>query len=275
MRIYFLIVAIALMSACKKEAALTPSEPQTVQLLPQGNSSYDDSIMACYNQYNTYILYRFTQGDYAYNYINRKKDSAFNANPAYISPVLRAVYDNIINFFPEPFLKRTMPYKILLASYIGAGATRSATGYDATYATLTIGWADSTLLNLASPAQLKAFRVNMVRAYLDRAYRATALHVPVEFQVSLPAGVEYRTITTTLQKNQNGIIEPFGPSLNVTTDFLGYLQAMMTRPKAEIENAYFRPAIDSKGMFKKKYAIVAAYFKAEFGFDPQDLGNNF
>lgn len=275
MRIYFLILSATILLACNKEAALTPSTPATVNLLPQGNSSYDDSIMACYNQYKTYILYRFTQGDYGYGYIIRKADSAFNANPVYISPVLRAVYDNIINFFPEPFLKRTMPYKILLASYIGAGATRNVTGYDATHASLTIGWADSTLMQLATPAQLKAFRVNMVRAYLDRAYRATSLHVPNEFLISMPAGYDYLTINTTLQKNQCGIIEPVGPNLNVTTDFLGYLQAMMTRPKAEIENAYFRPAIDSKGLFKRKYGIVVNYFKSEFGFDPQELGNKF
>lgn len=269
------MLCFATLFACNKEAALEPSVPPAVNLLPQGNHSYDDSIMASYTKYQTYILYRFTQADYSYNHINKKTDSAFHANPQYISPVLRIVYDNVFNFFPESFLKRTLPYKILLASYIGTGATRSVTGFESTYATLTIGWADSTLLTLTTPAQQKALRVNLVRAYLDRACRSTALKIPNEFQVSLPAGITYNGISTVLQKNQAGIIEPLGPTLNVTTDFLGYLQAIMTRSRADIENAYFKPAIDRNGLFKKKYDIVVNYVKTEFGFDPQELGNSF
>lgn len=275
MRRYLLIVLGVILFACKKEAALTPAAPPSDRFLPQGSNRYDDSIMAAYNTYKTYILYRFTQSDYGYNHISRKKDSAFPANPQYISPVLRLVHEHVFNFFPEDFLQRTMPYKILLASYIGTATTRSATGFETTYASLTIGWADSTLLGLDTPAKLKAFRVNLVRAYLDRALRGTALQVPIEFQTSLLSGFDYNEIDNIAEKNQNGVIEPFGPNLNVTTDFLGYLQAMMTRPKAEIENAYFRPAIDSRGSYRKKYGIVSSWFLNKFGFDAQELGNRF
>jgi hypothetical protein len=275
MRLYILTLLSVILMGCHKEAALSPSLPEMPDPLPQGNNSYDDTIKACFDKYQTYILYRFDQADYSYDHISKKTDSAFNANPAYISPVLRLLHEHLFGFLPENFLKKTMPYKILLASYIGGGTARSATGFDFTYASLTVGWADSTLLNINSPAMLKTLRVNMIRAYMARAYRSTALNVPQEFLLSMPAKLSYANINSVVNKNQCGVIEPWGTQLNVGTDFLGYIQAIATRTKTDIENTYFRPNVDVNGLYKKKYNIVVAYFQSEFGFDLQELGNRF
>jgi hypothetical protein len=261
--------------ACNKEAALTPSTPATVILLPQGSNSYDDSIVACYNKYRIYILYRFSQADYGYDEVIQKTDSAFNGNPAYISPALQLVYEHLFNVLPESFLQRTIPYKILLASYIGSNANRSTTGFAYTYASLTIGWTDSILLKLSTPAVLKTFRINLLRAYMDRALRATAMQVPADFKALQPSKITYGGITSTALKNQYGIIETPSASLTINTDFLGYVQAIATRTKADIENTYFKSSVDVNGLYKKKYNVVISYFKTEFGFDLQELGNTF
>jgi hypothetical protein len=267
------MICAAVLLACNKEAALTPSVPENIQLLPQGNNSYDDSIMASYTRYTTYILYRFNQLDFGYNHIEIRKDSAFNANPAYISPVLRLLHEHLFNFLPEDFLKKTMPYKILLASYIGKGQTRDAKGFATTYASLTIGWTDSTLNSINTPALLKQFRVNLIRFYMERAYRARAITIPLGFALLEPNG--YASLNSVALKNQNGIIEPTGTALSLHTDFLGYVQAIATRSATDLENTYFHPNVDVKGMYRKKYNTVVNYFKSVFGFDLQALGNTF
>jgi len=275
---YFLIIFLAIgMVSCSKEAKLTPSEPEDLKLLPQGNNSYDDSIMAVYNKYATYILYRFTQADYGYNQIDRKLDSAFDSNPAYISPVLRFLHENIFEVFPEDFLKKTMPYKILLASYIGGKNTRSTVNFASTYASLTIGWADSTFLQQTTPEQIRALRVNLVRFYMERALRAGAIKIP---EGMMAYGPQFPTVwgnvTSVAQKNQYGVIEPVGTTfLNAASDFLGYVQAISTRTKTDIENSYFRPNVDTKGAYRAKYDIVVNYFQNEFGLDLQAIGNSF
>ncbi|WP_298710571.1 hypothetical protein [Chitinophaga sp.] len=273
MRCYILILAAMVMVACRKEAKLTPSEPEAVKLLPQGNHSYDDSIMAAYNKYSTFILYRFTQHDYNYNQIDKKIDSAFNANPAYIGPALRFVYDNLFNALPERLLQKTMPYRILLASYIGGKHTRSAVNFSATYAALTIGWADSTLLQQSTPAQMNVLRKNLIRFYMERAFRAGAISTPADFAALAPA--DYSNIQTPALKNQYGIIEPTGAYLTLGTDFLGYVEAICTRSMADMESTYFSPGVDVKGNYRLKYNAVINYFQSEFGINLQEVGNAF
>lgn len=273
MRYYLLIMTAAVLLACNKEAKLTPSEPESVQLLPQGNQSYDDSIMTAYNKYATFILYRFTQADYNYNHIDKRRDSAFNANPAYISPVLRFVHEHLFNVFPESFLKKTMPYRILLASYIGGENTRSPINFGSTYAALTIGWADSTFLQQTTPAQINMLRSNLIRYYMERAFRAGAIVVPDAFKMLAPPS--YRQVNSITLKNQHGIIEPTGTLLSEGTDYLGYIEAISTRTKADIESTYFSPGVDTKGNYKRKYIIIVNYFKDEFGMDLQAIGDAF
>ncbi|WP_341837962.1 hypothetical protein WJU16_08865 [Chitinophaga pollutisoli] len=273
MRYYILILAATVIVACRKEAKLTPSGPESVMLLPQGNHSYDDSIMAAYNKYATFILYRFTQHDYNYNQIDKKIDSAFNANPAYISPVLRFVYENLFNALPERLLQKTMPYRILLASYIGGKHTRSTINFGATYAALTIGWADSTFLEQSTPAQKNVLRRNLIRFYMERAYRAGGINAPADFVALTPP--DYSGIQTPAAKNLYGIIEPANSYLTLGTDFLGFIEAICTRSKTDIENTYFSPGVDVKGNYRLKYNAVISYFQAEFGVDLQEVGNAF
>lgn len=273
MRYFILILAATCFAACRKEAKLTPSAPESVQLLPQGNHSYDDSIMAAYTKYSTFVLYRFSQHDYNYNQIDKKIDSAFNANPAYISPALRFVYVNLFNALPEKLLQKTMPYKILLASYIGGKHTRSAVNFAATYSTLTVGWADSTLLEQSTPAQMNVLRKNLVRFYMERAFRAGAISVPAEFAALAPE--HYVTVNTPALKNQYGIIEPTGAYLTLGTDFLGFIEAICTRSRTDMENTYFVRSVDTKGNYKLKYDIVLKYFETQFDADLQAIGNAF
>lgn len=268
MRIYFLMIIAAVMVACNKEAALTPTPPEVMYTLPQGNNSYDDSIMACYNKYKTYILYKFTQGDYAYNFIDKKADSAFVANPAYIGLALRFFYEQVLNVYPESFLQRTMPYKVLLAAYIGAGQTRSVRGFASTQSMLAIGWADSTLRD-KTPAQLKQLRGYLHRHYIERAYRVNSVIIPQEFIALSPA--LYGNVNNS-NRYSLGVLEPHGGALNQATDFLGYVEAITSQSKAQLEAGVLRSTVDTKGIIRKKYNVMISFFQSQYGVDLQAIG---
>ncbi|MGN7824207.1 hypothetical protein ACTJJB_29050 [Chitinophaga sp. 22536] len=272
MRRYYLLLAFILMTlmACRKEAILTSPAEVPGYTLPQGNHSYDDSIVQFYKKYNCYILYRFTHADFAYNYTNMREDSAFNANPAYIGYSLRFVYDQLILQYPDTFLQKTLPFKILLASYIGKGPERDAAGFASTVSTLTVGWADSTLLN-KTPAETKRLRGLLHRFYMERAYRVKGIDIPLAFQELVP--FDYTT-SNEANKYSMGIVgKVTGQSMNIVTDYLDYIEMITSHSKAELEAAFFNPSIDTKGMIKRKYEVMINYFANTFGTDLQAVGD--
>ncbi|WP_295117398.1 hypothetical protein [uncultured Chitinophaga sp.] len=268
MRLYFLMIISVVMLSCNKEAALTPSDFGKLYTLPQGNNSYDDSIMACYNKYQTYILYKFTQQDYVYNYIELKTDSAFVANPLYISAALRFLHTELLNVYPESFLQKTMPFKILLAAYLGSGTNRNPKGFASTISMLAIGWADSALAQ-KTPAELKLLRGYMHRYYNERAYRVDLVKVPAEFAALAPA--LYGSVNAA-NKYSLGVLDPHGNDLNLASDFLSYIEVITSQSKAQLEAGILRPAVDTKGLIRKKYNIVLNYFQTGFGVDLQAIG---
>ncbi|SKA37851.1 hypothetical protein SAMN04488128_104349 [Chitinophaga eiseniae] len=271
MRRYIVLLASLLIvfTACRKEAILTPSVDVPSYTLPQGNHSYDDSIVQFYQKYNCYILYRFTHTDFAYNYTNMRQDSAFNANPAYIGNTLRFFYDQLITRYPESFLKKTLPFKVLLASYIGTGATRDAAGFASTISTLTIGWADSTLPD-KTPAATKQMRGLLNRFYMERAYRVKSVDIPQAFIELAP--YDYLAIQPG-NKYANGVIGNTNASiLNVVVDFLDYVEAITSHSKAELEATVLSPTVDTKGLIRKKYEIIINYFANNFATDLQAVG---
>jgi hypothetical protein len=257
-----------LLMACGKEAALTP-DPITVRYtLPQGNHDYDDTIVAWYKQYNTFILYKFSQLDYAYNYTDIKTDTAFAANPAYIPASLQLLRNEILNNYPDAFLKTTMPYKILLAAYIGKNNSRSTTGFSTTSSMLAIGWADSTLA-LKTPAELKQIRGWLHRAYMERLFRTGNLPIPAAFSALAP--VSYQPITAA-NMYSFGMLEPNDGSMNVTTDFLKYIELLTSHSKEELEADLWSSRVDVKGLIRKKSEVVIAHFLNTYRIDLAAIG---
>lgn len=271
MRRYFVLLASFLMvfTACRKEKILTPSVDVPGYTLPQGNHSYDDSIVKFYQKYNCYILYRFTHADFAYNYTTMRPDSAFSANPAYIGNALRFFYDQLVTLYPESFLKKTLPFKVLLASYIGTASKRDTTGFASTISALTIGWADSTLVN-KTPAEIKKLRGFLHRFYMERAYRVKSVDIPQAFIRLAP--YEYNEVQP-YNKYAKGVIgNMYGADMSVVSDFLDYIEAITSHSKAELEATLLSPAVDTKGLIRRKYEIVVNYFTNNFDTNLQAVG---
>ncbi len=258
-----------LLAACGKESAPTPTPPVPLHLLPQGNNPVDDTIMAFHLRYKSYVLYRFSHNDYAWNYTSTKTDTAFNANPAYIDTALQFFRRQLTDYYPEAFLQKTMPFRILLAAYIGSGSTRSASGYASTNGMLAIGWADSTILN-KTPAEVKDMRSQLHRFYWERAYRTLSVEVPPAFQALMPA-VGYANLYGQYQRLSEGVVST-ALTVDLTEDFLSYIALITGKTTAELEEGVFRPDVDQKGLIRKKYNAITAYYQSVHGVDLQAIG---
>jgi hypothetical protein len=267
----FPILALA-MIACQKEAKLTPGEYESPYKLPQGNTVADDTIMSIYKKFGTYILYRFSQADYAYDYSRVRKDSAFNANPAYIDTALNFFTHQLMRHYPDSFLRKTMPLKVLLASRVTAKNAfgNAPIGFASTASMFAIGWADSTLVHL-TPPETKKLRGQLHHYYWERAYRTKSVEIPPAFAQLIPgdyAKVNFQT------RYQLGVVADLAlPELNIGQDFLAYIDMITCNTTAELEAGYFTPNIDTKGLIRQKYNVIITYYKTEYGIDLQAIGN--
>ncbi|NSL86026.1 hypothetical protein ECE50_004235 [Chitinophaga sp. Mgbs1] len=265
------LLLITALFACRKEAKLQATPEQPAYTLPQGHTAADDSIIAIHKKYGTYVLYRFSQGDFGYDYTTLRKDSAFNANPAYVDTTLRFFRQQLMALYPESFLKKTMPFRVLLAAYIGSGNSRHADGFASTSGTLTIGWADSTLLG-KTPAELKNMRGLLHYYYWERAIRTEAVVVPPAFMALTPAA-GYNNIHAGNRYAEGVVSDVYEKLLNPARDYISFIRVIAGTSAETLEAGIFRPQVDKKGLLRKKYNVVISHLKSTYGIDLQAIGN--
>ncbi|RAJ08252.1 hypothetical protein LX64_00899 [Chitinophaga skermanii] len=268
MKKYALFLLVVVMAACSKEDKLTPSPVKPLYQIPQGNQPYDDTIVKLYGQYKTYILYKYTHADFAYNLLNNRTDSAQAPNLTYVPNALEMLRKGILNKYPEAFLQKTMPQKILLASSIGNTGKPSASNFAATISAMTIGWCDSTLVK-QTPENMRFIYRKMNRAYFERLMLANIITVPADF--SALAYTSYDVVGPV--PYALGIVEPPAFGNNQTTDFLGFVEHIMGYTKSELDATILSASVDKSGKIKKKYAIVVKFFLDNYNFDLQAIGN--
>ena len=266
--------------SCRKEASIIPDQIPDFYTLPQGNQPYDDSVVAFHQKYGSYILYKFTPTDLTYNYSNNLPITSGPANPAWIKNTLDYFKSECLQYYPESFLQKSMPFKILLAAYIDTSfivdgkimpSYRSLTGFCATRGTLAIGWTDSTLTQ-QSPARLKQLRGFMHRSYIQQALLSRALELPDDFKKYCPDSY------TAAYAGRDGILENLADlrivNASAVWDFACFVCAITGHTKAELDATILSPAFDTKGLVKLKYTAVINFFKNNYNVDLQAIGNH-
>ncbi|HEY8954272.1 hypothetical protein [Chitinophaga sp.] len=270
--------------SCSKEKTLSPNDPPVFYSLPQGNHPYDDSIVAFNKKYGSYILYKFTQQDFAYDLTSYLPTMAANANEAYVQQTLTFFRTQCLDFYPETFLKKTLPLRIILAAYLDTIAnrnnkppdtSRSISGFTASHNMMAIGWADSTLQQ-RTPEQLRQTKGYMNRCYFQQALLSGALEIPDIFIKLGPVG-GYPLVNG--YQPQKGMIEApssedNGRLASATWDFLCYINAITSHTKAELDATILHPSVDVNGKIQEKYDALVSYYKTQYGVDLQAIGNH-
>lgn len=272
-----LLLLCWILSSCHKEKITTGTVPD-FYTLPQGNQPYDDSIVAFHKQYGSYILYKFTPKDFGYDYTRYLRATAVQGNPAYVANTLQFFKSQCLNFYPESFLKKTMPFRILLAASIDTMWTnrttygRSVPGVIASSTMMAIGWTDSTLQQQL-PARLKEIRGYLHRAYALQNMRSGSLKIPADFLKNIPDS--YFTLGWNM--GAEGLVETFNDidpiDKSEATDFAGFVGMITSHTKAELDATFLSSSYDSKGLVFAKYTAVINFYR-DLGVDLQAIGNH-
>lgn len=301
------MVAVLILNSCKKdEDALTPSGIIDGYILPQGSHAFDNTIVDYYNKYNTYLLYKFDREDIYWTptgYTIPTENNGYwspghevgMAEEAYIPAQLELIKTSLFDLYPDKFLKKFLPSKILLCSRVDS----IATGYDASwnfykiqksigaysyYNTICVNYGNSNITTMTAADKI-AF-LKKVNAMFAENLISRGLTAPPNSFTNTADYVTPMTLYT--QSLGKGIIIPYSGA-TPQADWNAYIKAMMTFSEAQLNlpiampSQYeypdptaigiLNPLKDINGQVIKRYTIVRNYFINEYGIDLQTIGN--
>lgn len=290
-----LLISSWLMTGCKKEAKLTPSEGleniASEHSLPQGNHPYDADIKQLFDKYNTLFLYKYVPNDLYYNisYLSGGAyDTASNqtirggffdvpADEAYIGMQLDLLKEIWLGYYPDSLLKKGLPQKVYLVdsffnAYAGPG--RPSDNYPTLFEAYTGGdyilatWGGARIQAM-SPAERYTLKAAVNAAFLPIAHAKGAIKRSAAFT----ALTDFSAVTYS-NYYKLGIIDYFSGN-TPETDWDAYMKAIVSNSYATLTSPgnLLSPDVDTNGVIRKKYAIVIAYFQTTFGVDLQAIGN--
>jgi len=308
--LYILTVALSswLMTACKKEAKLTPTPvPENVRSehdLPQGDHPYDADIQQLFDKYHTLFLYKYTPNDIYFNVSVSEQgiyDSAKDkitkpgwfdvpADQQYVGQQLAMLKEIWLNYYPDSLLRKGLPQKVyLLDSFYFAALPWPYTGHGkpSDYInTEAIGdgyaggdfiiatWGGSRITSI-TPADKYQLKGRLNSAFLASAHKLGIVKVSTAFT----ALTDYSEVSWATYLDQ-GVIgyyyagDWYLPS-NPDADWDKYVDVIVSNSYDVLTSSgnILSPDTDTKGVYKKKYDVVINYFKTTFGIDLQAIGN--
>lgn len=286
-RICIVFACCIALCACRKDGASSPfPDANTFYSLPQGNHPYDTAIVSFYKKYNSFILYRFDSVDYNYNITNLVFPGLYMspADTGDISQALGYLQTNLFNVYPESFLQKTMPFKILLASNIFVYSTgndnngmQAGTYYYGAYAGgnyVAFGLVNDSLKTLTGH-QLDSTRGWLQMAYWQQAMGSGNVMRPPGFDALTNYGAMGQFGNNRPDKNQYGVFFTTNPKgyYDAGVDFLAYIDVITSTDSLTMANTWLSPAYDLNGLYNAKYKLITEYCKDRYSVDLQAIGN--
>lgn len=268
--------ALLVVTACKKEAPIETDEFDPEYKLPQGDHPYDRSILDFYQKYGTYILYKFNSKDLRWNVTGNIPYVAEPGDEAYIAPALEALNKYLFSYYPEVFLKKALPYKIILSNKLCKIFKDPQTGLldtldhpenaASSVSHLAFGHASSRL------AQLKPEELLLMKSDLHREFWLQAIHTgKLELAPLFPAATDY-AMANDFNKKEYGVFN-ISYTTAMMSDFGDYLTYILSHSYKEMEATLFNPENDPKGRFFYKYKLIVDYYKIRYQVDLQAISD--
>ncbi len=268
---YFLLLVL-FFSGCSKEENLKVEEIPPLYVLPQGNHPYDKTIVDFYNTYGTYILYKFTEKDFRWNINSNILFTGTEADENYVEPALATLDKYLFKLYPTDFLKKALPYKIMLASRIRSVTITSieqiVDDYNNTassFSQLSFGHTGSTLSTLTD-AQLKVMKAELNREFWRQAITLNKIEMPPVFL----AATNYDLVTLANRRTY-GVFTLIGQTQTRYGDFVDYMYNIALKTPQEWEQTVFIASNDPAGKFRLKYNAIISYYKEKYGIDLQAI----
>ncbi|HVI44198.1 MAG TPA: hypothetical protein VM802_04995 [Chitinophaga sp.] len=283
----FCIPALAtlLLIACKKnDDNVTPSPKGDMYFeLPQGNAPYDHQIVDWYRKYGSYVLYRFPGKEFRYGITGFYYEAVLmrTADTIALPAAVEFLKHSWFDFYTDDFLRKYLPFKILLAGQMLV----SETGLDTTNYPVTYPMAGFDYIIF--PAVDTAFRdmTKEQRRKLKTAVHALFLEILLYNgnppKITPPAAFfevsSYDQKQTVSNRYEHGFLvlgydnnRPIPPSKY--RDLMSYIYKIISTPARELQATILAPATDKNGLVGKKYNLLLQFFKTQYQVDLQAIG---
>jgi len=288
-------------TSCKKEAALTASTTILGYTVPQGNNSYDTTILGYYNKYGTYLLYNFTGKDTYWTPTGWKNADSTSltagylvaqANPAYVAKQLALIDKLWFRYYSDKFLKAFLPAKIMLSASVDSAyiAYVFTPVYTPTFKTKAVAaWYnyDNICVSNARPA------IDTMKTRDSITYMAKVNLIFIQSiggrGVSSPtsdfaSATNYSaTISSTAAQYAAGILFTYYNGPTAAKDWGLYMEAMVSCSETKLNKStaatdatysgILNVTKDVNGVIRKRYNIVRNYFINTYNVDLQAIGN--
>lgn len=269
-----ILSSLLLLSAisCKKENAIVVNDDDTrMYKLPQGDQPYDKQILEFYSKYNSVILYNYRESDFIYQFTGPTELDlrAPAAGPNGIQETLDFFQEHWLSMYPEAFLKKNLPFKILLADSItkileGLPSDTVQLPAIAGYRNVTFGLTGH-LSGLSSDG-IDSARGALHGAFWQQAFISNTIEMPPLF----PNFPSYpRDITA--MKNAGTFFYRNG--MTGMMDAGDHIQMITAHSKTWLDANLYTPQNDPLGNYKKKYDILINYYQTKYNIDLQAIGN--
>lgn len=247
-----------------------PDEIKPAYSLPQGNHPYDQQIVDFYNTYGCYILYKFSETDFKWDITKNLSYQAAQGDENYIEQSLTALDKYLFSTYPKAFLKIALPYKILLSSSIkevnNSGVIDVPVNSISTVSHFAFGRAGSSLTTMTEN-ELKVLKMDLHQAFWSQAIAFNKVTLPPAFV----AATNYDNVYP-WTKALYGVFMADGDfSTNLYGDFLGYINACVSKTPQELEQSLFLPQNDPAGKYRLKYNMIIKYYKQVYNIDLQTI----
>lgn len=290
---YTAILILLMAAACKKEAALTPTEkPEDVygdHTLPQGNHPYDADIVAFFKKYNTLILYKYKPNDLYHNQAdwlggaydattNKTRGGLFDvpSEETYVGKQLDLMKEVMLKFYPDDFLLKGLPKKVFLVdSFFLADRGTGTPQYNLTENLFAYTGSDFLLFTYGGSRieTITQEEKNLLKGKVNTVWLSTLTERQiVKRQSAFHALTDYNNIDYWYPQDQ-GIIDYYKSTPE--KDWNCFVETIVSKPYSELiaPGGELHPSFDTKGLIRKKYDILINYFRNAFGIDLQAIGN--
>jgi len=298
MKRYKFILPILAMSlffvACSEDELSNPTDlPDDVEI-PQGLASeeVDSRIVDLYDQYGSYFLYDYTEKEILWNLVNPGTSTRYSIHPpklTYIDDQLTLFQELFLNFYPEEFLRKTLPYKIYLAEKVEKMTWQNVEVYAEFYGnSIFLGYADERAASLSPASKYNRFR-EVNEGFINWQFSRGKFTIPegfdalTDYSIVLPypngyydypeechiEGVEKPDEVHLQAGFLNANSQHWGYSEKVSSDLTNYLYFMLYFPPGSEE----WQRLLSYSKVKAKYDFIRDHWMKTYGYDPATLGN--
>jgi hypothetical protein len=299
-----ILCSTVMMLSCNKDNNPTQvsEKSATRYQLPQGNASFDTEILSLFQKYDSYILYKFSDIDFNYQFSSNLANPPVGSLNATVGPVVMRGGDSIavqsaldfmntywFSFYPEDFKKKYLPQKILLAGLIYTTRYNGTTKiYDTPRVnpyTIPIEGVDhitlpkiDTAFNsypLASKLLLKAKLNSLFLKHLMYPIINT-IPAPVPVPADFFKVSDYSLGGITRELKYKYGFDTLGTGSRAPTpivDMVGFLDSICAKSKSQLDAYMLNPNVDVLGLTRRKYELLVNYFKTNYNVDIQAIGN--